>query len=287
MSRIRIFSKVLAILFAIILITAPIGSALTSGYSLNEETPSDAAGYGDTYEYTKFPANNSFVKGTVAVDADITEVNTAAVNVAIDGVLLSESLPAAWDTTTHPDGSHTAGVYVSDTAGNDADASVSVTVDNTPPAVAITAPANGSAVRGVVNVTADVYDSYLAESAIAVNGTVVSDTSKYIWDTTAYPDGWYNITATAADMAANTGTDDIWVEVDNTPPELLVNELTDNPTLDEPQYRINGTVEAGAILTINGNLISHNGTFEYTTNVTEGTNTITVTATDAAGNTAT
>ena len=88
-------------------------------------------------------------------------------------------------------------------------------------------------------------------------------------------------------MAANTGADEIWVEVDNTPPELSVNELTDNPTLDEPQYRINGTVETGAILIVNGIEISHNGTFEYTTNVTEGTNTIIVTATDAAGNTAT
>ena len=90
-------------------------------------------------------------------------------------------------------------------------------------------------------------------------------------------------------MADNIGGHEIWVEVDNTPPELSVNELTDNPTLDEPQYRINGTVEAGAILTINGSITSHSGAFEYTTNVTEGTNTntITVTATDAAGNTAT
>jgi len=119
---------------------------------------------------------------------------------------------------------------------------VSVTVDNTPPAVAITAPANGSTVRGVVDVTADVYDSYLAGSTIAVNGTLVSNTSVYLWDTTAYPDGWYSITATAADMAANIGADGIWVEVDNTPPALAVNELTDNPTLHEPEYRINGTV---------------------------------------------
>lgn len=76
-------------------------------------------------------------------------------------------------------------------------------------------------------------------------------------------------------MADNIGGHEIWVEVDNTPPELSVNELTDNPTLDEPQYRINGSIT------------SHSGAFEYTTNVTEGTNTNTVTATDAAGNTAT
>jgi hypothetical protein len=179
-----------------------------------------------------------------------------------------------------------AAVYVSDTTGNDAAASVSVTVDNTPPAVAITAPANGSAVRGVVEITADVYDAYLAETAIAVNGTVVSDTSEYTWDTTSYPDGWYDITATAEDMVGNIGVDEIWVEVDNTPPALAVNELTDNPTLDDPEYRINGTVETGAILNINGITIPHHGTFEYIINLTEGTNTITVTATDAAGNSA-
>ena len=125
-------------------------------------------------------------------------------------------------------------------------ASVSITVDNTPPAVSLTSPANGSALRGVVDITADIHDTYLANTTISINGTAVSSTSGYIWNTTAYPDGWYNITATAANMAENTGMHEIWVEVDNTPPELTVNELTNNPTLAEPQYRINGTVEASA-----------------------------------------
>lgn len=227
------------------------------------------------------------IKGAVSVDANITEANTATVNVTIDGILLSSSVPAAWDTTIYPDGPPTAGIYVTDTASNTAAASVSVTVDNTPPAVSLTSPANNSALRGIVDITADIHDTYLANTSITINGTAISNTSCYSWNTTAYPDGWYNITATAADMAENTGRHEIWVEVDNTPPELSVNELNDNPTLTEPQYRINGTVEAGAILTINGNLTSHSGTFAYTTNVTEGTNTITVTATDAGGNTAT
>jgi hypothetical protein len=232
------------------------------------------------------PANNSFVKGTVVVDADIVEANPAAVNALVDGVLLSESLPAVWDSAIYPDGIHSAGVYVADTAGNDALASVSVIVDNTPPEVDINAPVNGSAVRSIVNITADVYDSYLANATLSINGTAVSGISEYTWDTTTYADGWYNITVTVMDMAANTGTDKIWVEVDNTPPELAVNELTDNPTLDEPQYRINGTVESGTILTINGIIMPHNGSFEYVINVTEGANTVTVTATDAAGNSA-
>ena len=37
-------------------------------------------------------------------------------------------------------------------------------------------------------------------------------------------------------------------------------------------------------LVINGSIVSHDGTFEFTTNVTEGVNTFLVTATDAAGN---
>ena len=85
-------------------------------------------------------------------------------------------------------------------------------------------------------------------------------------------------------MAENTGRHEIWVEVDNTPPELSVNELTDNPTLEYPEYRINGTVEPVVALFINGSMVSHDGTFEFTTNVTEGVNTVLVTATDAAGN---
>lgn len=232
------------------------------------------------------PANNSFVKGTVIIDADVVEPNPAVVNALVDGLLLSESLPAVWDSVTYPDGSHSAGVYVADTAGNDAFASVSVIVDNTAPEVEITAPANGSAVRSVVNITADAYDAYLANTTLSINGTAVSGMSEYTWNTTTYADGWYNITVTATDMAANTGTNEIWVEVDNTPPELVVNELTDNPTLDEPQYRINGTVESDAILIVNGITVPHDGSFEYAVNLVEGTNVITVTATDAAGNSA-
>ncbi|NJD75613.1 MAG: hypothetical protein FIB08_00765 [Candidatus Methanoperedens sp.] len=74
--------------------------------------------------------------------------------------------------------------------------------------------------------------------------------------------------------------------INNTPPALNVTELTDNPTLENPAYRINGTIEPGAVLTLNGSAVPHSGSFEYTMNVTEGTNIITVTATDAAGNTA-
>ena len=66
----------------------------------------------------------------------------------------------------------------------------------------------------------------------------------------------YNITVTAVDMAANTAKDEVWVEVDNTPPELSVNELTDNPTLEYLEYRINGTVEPGVVLVINGSMPS-------------------------------
>ena len=98
----------------------------------------------------------------------------------------------------------------------------------------------------VVSLTADVSDTYLANTGISIDSTAVSNTSGYTWNTATHPDGWYNITATAADMTENTGRHEIWVEVDNTPPELTVNELTDNPTLAEPQYRINGTVEASA-----------------------------------------
>lgn len=230
------------------------------------------------------PSNSSFVKQQIEVNANITEANPDITNIRIDSVNVSGTLPYLLNTLSYPDGLHAIEVYLRDRAGNEASGSVDITIDNTRPEVNITSPVNASLVRGVINITADIYDINLENTTLAINGIFVTNNSTYSWNTTGYTDGWHTITAMAVDLAGNTAQTEVWVQVDNTPPALNVTELTNDPTLENPAYRINGTIEPGAILVINGATIPQSGSFEYRTNVTEGTNIITVTATDATGN---
>ncbi|MCL7414087.1 MAG: Ig-like domain-containing protein [ANME-2 cluster archaeon] len=233
------------------------------------------------------PLDGVFVKETVAINADILEANTASVYVTVDGILISETVPVEWDTSLYPDGDHIISVYVTDTARNDAVDSVSVIVDNTPPTVVITSLVDGSAIRDIVGITSGVYDSYLENITLAINGTVVSDTGSYIWNTTEYTEGWYRITVKVNDIVGNYGEDEILVEVDNTPPLLIVNELTENPTLNKPEYSLFILTDSDATVIVNDEVITLiNGSTVYSQNVHEGNNTFEITAIDASGNTA-
>lgn len=230
------------------------------------------------------PVKGSFVKQQVTVDANIIEANPDNLEVRIDGTAVSGILPYQWNTLSYPDGSYTIAVYANDTAGNEALESEAVTVDNTLPQVNITYPADGSYLKEVVNITGTASDANLDRISLTINGAEVSTSLPFEFNTSSYADGSYLIRLTAFDKANNSASDEVSVNVDKTAPELIVNELTDNPTLENPTYRINGTAEPGAIPVINGTTVPHSGSFEYTMNVTEGTNIITVTATDAAGN---
>lgn len=92
-------------------------------------------------------------------------------------------------------------------------------VDN-PPSVAITSPADGATVSGIVNITADASDDNgITQVEFFVNGASigVDTTPSYesSWDSTAIADGNHTITATATDTNGQTGSDSNSVTVDN------------------------------------------------------------------------
>ncbi len=233
------------------------------------------------------PLNASFVKHAVEIKGAVDDENLLAYMITVDGTAVSDSFPYLWDTFAYSDGNHTIRIDAADKAGNTASKEITVKVDNTLPIVQINFPPDGAFINGVVDISVDVFDAYLDRFQIFINGVLVAENqTNFQWNTSEYPDGAYMIEVVAYDEAGNEMRRSVNVTVDNTVPVLVVNELTDNPTLENPAYRINGTVEPDAILGINGTTVSHIGSFEYTMNVTEGTNVITVTATDRAGNTA-
>ena len=121
-----------------------------------------------------------------------------------------------------------AGDYVLELNADDgalnANDTVSVTVQNLPdvelPTVVLDAPLEGSTVSGVVLVSATAGDNVaVASVSFAVGatplGTLTSAPYEVNWDTTAYTNGGYPVTATATDTSGNIANTVVNVTVDN------------------------------------------------------------------------
>lgn len=108
-------------------------------------------------------------------------------------------------------------------------------------------------------------------------------------------DGAHTIYADADDFDGNSAVQrTVNFTVDITPPELSVTSPVNNYTTNNPAVMISGTARditsglASVTVSINGNTsvtveVSADGNFSYETSLTEGANTIVVTATDAGG----
>jgi N-acetylneuraminic acid mutarotase len=97
--------------------------------------------------------------------------------------------------------------------------------DITPPAVAITNPADGARVGGVAGITADASDNVgVTRVEFCVNDTLeFTDTAtpyQYDWNTGGLPETTYILKAIAWDAAGNSTEDTVTVTVDNTAPQV-------------------------------------------------------------------
>lgn len=162
----------------------------------------------------------------------------ASVLVTLDGNALTTLTAAPFettlDTTSLADGPHLLALTATDGAGNaGTPVPVSITVDNTPPAVHVAAPADGSVVGGTVPFEVTVSDatSGVAEAAMTVGGQapttdasriyatpVASDSLHGAEDTTLRPDGLVSFAVTVRDAAGNVATASVSVELDNSNP---------------------------------------------------------------------
>jgi hypothetical protein len=132
---------------------------------------------------------------------------------------------ASWNSEQTNDGAHTITARATDTIGQTGSDSNGVTVENdTPPVVTLVSPADGATVAG---------DAVLLEASVTDDGTVQqvqfmldgfttigadsdgSDGWKVTWDSESTQDGPHTISAIATDDAAQTGTDEHDVTVDN------------------------------------------------------------------------
>lgn len=152
---------------------------------------------------------------------------------------------AAWTTPAIPAGSTAISVGFSQRSVGflQGDAMSLNDTDQTPPAVAITAPGDGTRVRGTVTFTANPSDaSGVDHVQFLVDGVGVcsASTAPYScsYDTTAKPDSVIAVTAKAVDTAGNVGlsaghnyTVSNSVPLDTTPPTTNVTLPTDGATV--------------------------------------------------------
>ncbi|SFD89922.1 Ig-like domain (group 3) [Chitinophaga sp. CF118] len=207
------------------------------------------------------------------------------------------------------DGTYSITVKDKDAAGNVSAMSpaLSITIDTgapaTPPAPVLVGGINGVIndatpdIRGVAeaNSTVTIYSD-----GVQVGTTTTGASGSYTYTfTTNLTDGAHAITVTATDAAGNTSAASpaLNIKVDTqapaTPPAPLLvggtNDLTTDPTPDikgsaEPNSTVTIYSDGAMVATVTADA-SGNYTYTFTNELLDGVHSVTVTATDAAGNT--
>jgi thermitase len=169
------------------------------------------------------PENNAYVSGNITfafVARDLALKNASLIIGDRDPIDAAGITSYSFNTAILTDGNYTIELVAYDLAGNKAETSITITIDNTPPTVQITSPTENSYVKGTVNVTFAFADSNLEKATLSIDGQIfdVTATTYHTWVTTATSDGSHILTLTVLDKAGNTNSTEITVIVDNTAP---------------------------------------------------------------------
>lgn len=209
-----------------------------------------------------------------------------------------------------PDGYYPVSVTATDDAGNTAtvddstatigDSLKLVVKETVAPTITVLSPTAGSTIGSAAptitwNVTDD--DSGVATSTIridtgstiTVTGTAITDGKTYSYTVpTALADGAHSIYIGATDNDGNVATTvTVAITVDTAPPVLTVLTPASDLVTNQTSLVVSGTTndDSGVTLTVNGSAVTvgSDGSFSTTVTLSEGSNTITVVATDSVG----
>jgi subtilisin family serine protease len=265
------------------------------------------------------------VGGSVAVTVNASDnVRVTRVDLRVNGTTIAsdaaEPYQFTWNSASVADGSVTLDAVAFDAAGNSrVSPAVGLLVanapvgDKTPPSVAITSPAAGTAVKGVVAIAVNATDNVgVTRVDVRVNGSTVATTNvapyQVTWDASGTPNGTATLTAVAFDAAGNAATStSVAVLVansvappassDTTPPVVTIttpgsgSTVSGNTTISANASDNSGAagitqtlyIDGVQVATATGAKISYKWNSRSTI---RGPHTIRVTARDRAGNTA-
>lgn len=235
------------------------------------------------------PEENAFTaSATIAVAGTVTDAT--AVTVKVNGVAATVT-GTSYTAAAVPlpaEGAVALTATATDAAGNQSSASVTVKVDRTKPAVKITSPADGTYIKGSsTEVTGTLADA--SPAIVTVNDSPALVTGGTFTAVVNGADGPLVVKATALDAANNASTDSITITFDTTAPVITVEPAV---ATSQPLATIRGTIADISPVTLKvGDAavpVSPAGAFAHDVALaSEGTNTFVLTATDAAGNSAT
>ena len=208
-----------------------------------------------------------------------------------DWQLFVQSLP--WQLTTG-DGLKTVRAWFRDGVGNSniQPCSATVTLDMTAPTLTISTLKNGASTNNVtLNVPGSVTDNYGIKTLTINDNFIEIDSNNSFSYALPLTVGLNTVNVIATDLAGNPTVDTRIITYDPNVPILTISGPMDNSRTNISFIDVTGTIDENSTVAVKVNAspsefaeITDN-TFKYTANLTTGTNTIEVTATDIAENT--
>lgn len=230
--------------------------------------------------------NKSPVLVTGTVDDDKARVVVNGIAAAVERGVFSARVNIL-------EGNNTITATATDPFGNSGSDSVVITLESRPPAIEITAPSPNSIINTrVVTVTGKVDKNAVSVSVVAgdkhsasVQAEISSGT--FTAKEVKLSEGVNVITVKAVSAAGNAGTTSVKVVVDSIPPTVVITSPKSATVTNKKMIIVTGTVDdQTALVKVNDTPAQVSKGFFTLSAITlaEGSNTITVTASDRAGN---
>jgi len=166
--------------------------------------------------------------------------------------------------------------------------------DTVPPAIPILQPTDEATNSATIRISGFAEDGttiVLSNNGSDANEVLVENNGEFLFDAVRLHEGENAITVRAVDKAGNTSrsSSPLTINYDNIPPTLTVESPVDKARFlgtAEKIVRITGKTESGSIVRVNGALaiLSSEGTFASSYSLVSGENTLTIVASDRAGN---
>ena len=169
------------------------------------------------------PASGSVVVAGTTLDLAVSDANMNSVTWTTGGAPTTLASPYDISTTGWADGAYTLRVNATDLAGNLRSANFTVTLDSTPPSVALNSPANGSAFRAGTTIDLSVSDTNFDAANWTTAGAPTTFASPFDISTTGWADGAYTVRVNATDLAGNLAYRSYSFVLDSTPPTVALN----------------------------------------------------------------
>ncbi len=190
------------------------------------------------------------------------------------------------------EGKNTITSVATDMFGNTGSDSVSLVLDSRPPSVEIVSPSANSMINAKTVAVSGVVDRNAVSVAITThagdqNATAEIGSGTFTAKEVKLGEGLNVITAKAVSQSGNTGSATIKITVDTVPPKIALTAPKDQTVVNKKMITVTGAIDdPAATVKINNTPVQVvKGTFSLSgLNLNEGSNKITATAVDRAGN---